>query len=85
MYESRCGIACNSCEGKEQVHCSGCLNMKLPFWGGECGVKSCCEGRSLNHCGECEEFPCEMLSNMGVEEGFDPAPKIENCRKWAKE
>ncbi len=85
MFESRCGVRCTQCERKEQVHCTGCLSMAKPFWGGECGVKSCCEDKKLNHCGECPTFPCEMLSTMGVEQGFDPAPKIDQCRKWAKQ
>ena len=59
--------------------------MKQPFWGGECGVKSCCEAKGLDHCGVCPDFPCEMLSTMGVEEGFDPEPKIAQCRIWAGE
>jgi len=59
--------------------------MEKPFWGGDCGVKSCCEGKGLNHCGECSRFPCEMLSTMGVEQGYDPLPKIEQCRRWAGE
>lgn len=83
MFESRCGVYCNNCERKEKVNCSGCINMKKPFWGGECEVKHCCEEKNYNHCGECTVFPCDMLSNMGIEEGFDPAPKIEQCRKWA--
>lgn len=85
MFESRCGIKCDSCERKEEVGCTGCLTMKKTFWGGECEVKTCCESKELNHCGECEEFPCEMVSTMGVEMGFDPKPRLENCRKWAKE
>ena len=28
MYESRCGVCCNSCERKEAVHCTGCLTME---------------------------------------------------------
>ena len=59
--------------------------MERPFWGGECQVKSCCEDRKLNHCGECPKFPCDMLSNMGKDQGFDPLPKIEMCRKWIAE
>ena len=47
MYESRCGIRCDSCGRKEEVNCTGCLNMKLPFWGGECRVKSSCERRGV--------------------------------------
>ena len=83
MYESRCGIRCEKCEGREEVHCNGCLNMEKPFWGGECSVKRCCEERGLNHCGECEDFPCEVLSSMGVEKGYDPKPRLRQCREWA--
>lgn len=83
MYESRCGICCNQCERKEEVDCKGCLEMKTTFWGGNCGVKSCCETKKLNHCGECGDFPCEMLATMGVELGYDPAPRLANCKKWA--
>lgn len=48
-------------------------------------MKSCCQERGLNHCGECEEFPCEVLSSMGADQGFEPTIKIEQCRKWAEE
>lgn len=85
MYQSRCGVCCVECERKEKVGCRGCIRMERPFWGGVCGVKKCCEDRKLNHCGECGDFPCQMLSEMGVSEGFDPAPKIEQCRRWALE
>ena len=82
MYESRCGVCCNQCERKEQVHCTGCTSMKQPFWGGVCQVKTCCEDKGLDHCGLCREFPCEMLANMGRDQGFDPAPKLEMLKKW---
>jgi len=26
-----------------------------------------------------------MLSNMGKDKGFDPQPKIEQCKKWRDE
>ncbi|MGI6153308.1 MAG: DUF3795 domain-containing protein [Christensenellaceae bacterium] len=85
MFESRCGVSCYSCERKTQVGCTGCTNMKLPFWGSPCGVKSCCEDKQLGHCGQCPDFPCEMEANMGVDMGFDPEPRLANCRKWASE
>ena len=43
MYEIEMRLCCDSCERKEAVHCSGCLNMEKPFWGSLCGVKACCE------------------------------------------
>lgn len=82
MFQSRCGVCCEECDRKAQVNCRGCTQMKAPFWGGVCGVKSCCEGRSLNHCGECGEFPCDILASMGVEAGYDPEPRLEQCRRW---
>ena len=85
MYEARCGMCGDESERKEEVHCTGCGTMEKTSWGGDCGVKSCCEARRLNHCGECEEFPCTMEATMGAERGFDPAPRLEHCRKWAGE
>lgn len=83
MYESRCGVACFQCD-KYQKTCEGCLMIKQPFFG-ECKVKSCCEKKCHNHCGECKEFPCTMLETKGLAFGFDPLPNIERCRKWANE
>lgn len=85
MFESRCGVLCASCARKEEVHCKGCPEMPVPFWGGICAVKSCCEAKQLNHCGQCTQFPCEMLCNMGKDQGFDPLPKLQHCRQWAEE
>ncbi|ENY8963806.1 DUF3795 domain-containing protein [Clostridioides difficile] len=85
MFESRCGVCCDSCTKKEQVNCTGCPTMEKPFWGGECKVKTCCESKELNHCGECDTFPCDMLLNKGKDQGFDPIVNIEQCRKWLEE
>ncbi|MCI1931865.1 MAG: DUF3795 domain-containing protein [Clostridia bacterium] len=84
MFESRCGISCNACGRKTEVNCKGCIHMEKPFWGGKCEVKSCCESKKLNHCGECKDFPCEVVSLLGTEYGYDPKPRLENCRKWAE-
>ncbi len=85
MFESRCGICCGGCERKTEVNGKGCLKMEKPFWGGACGVKSCCEERRLNHCGLYSDFPCEMFVTTGVEQGYDPMPRMDQCRKWAME
>ena len=85
MFESRCGVCCESCERREKVHCKGCINMEKTVWGGVCEVKVCCEGKELNHCGECPDFPCTMLAEMGKDQGYDPEPRLTQCRKWAEE
>lgn len=81
MIESRYGVCCSQCNNKEKWGCKGCLNMEKPTWG-ICEVKKCCELKNIRFCGECNEFPCEMLSNMGKEYGYDSSIKIEQCKKW---
>ena len=88
MVESRCGILCNECEYKEEMNCGGCVNIDKPFWGGEegCPVKDCCESKKLEHCGECSDFPCELLNQFAYDkEQGDDGKRIEQCKKWAKE
>ena len=84
MVESRCGILCSECDYREKVNCEGCVNISKPFWGDSCPVKDCCEGRGYDHCGQCEEFPCELLNGFAYdkEEG-DGGKRIETCRMWA--
>ena len=57
MIESRCGILCSECGYREQMGCSGCVNIQKPFWGDSCPVKSCTEGKEHVHCGQCDAFP----------------------------
>ncbi|WZL71423.1 DUF3795 domain-containing protein [Clostridiaceae bacterium 35-E11] len=83
MIESRCGILCNECEYKEPMKCSGCVHITKPFWGEQCPVKSCCEDKNLEHCGECEKFPCNLLMQFAYDkEQGDDGKRIEQCKKW---
>lgn len=85
MITSRCGVRCDQCTRKVAVNCKGCMLMEKPFWGGDCTVKSCVEKKGLCYCGECEVFPCAMLSHMGEEQGFDPMIKVRQCQIWKEE
>lgn len=83
MIESRCGSLCNECEWRERTGCTGCTNLEKPFWG-ECAVKLCCEGKNLEHCGQCSDFPCELLKEFAYDkEHGDDGKRIEQCRIWA--
>lgn len=85
MNSSRCGILCEKCEYREQPGCKGCVQIKNPFWG-QCPVKSCCEGKNLDHCGLCGEFPCELLNQFAYDkEQGDDGRRLEVCRKWKEE
>jgi len=86
MFESRCGCLCSQCEYREQMNCAGCISINKPFWGDSCPVKGCCEGKGLDHCGKCHEFPCSLLSSFAYDkEQGDNGKRIETCRAWASE
>ncbi len=83
MIESRCGVVCSECEYKEEMNCKGCIHIKKPFWGESCPIKDCCEGKTLENCGQCNDFPCELLNSFAYDkEQGDEGKRIEQCKKW---
>ena len=86
MIESRCGILCSECEFRESKGCEGCTVIQMPFWGEECAIKTCCEKKGLDYCGQCEIFPCDILFQFSFdEEHGDKGLRIEQCRRWVRE
>ena len=65
-----CGLICDECpwyNGEKDVKCPGCLIEKgKPFWG-ECEVFQCTTMNNVEHCGLCNNFPCETIISQ-----FDP-------------
>ncbi|HPF82620.1 MAG TPA: DUF3795 domain-containing protein [Bacilli bacterium] len=81
MIESRCGICCSTCEFKDR--CNGCTKINKPFWADSCPVKKCCEDKNIKCCGECNDFPCELLKAFAYDkEQGDNGLRIETCKKW---
>jgi len=66
-----CGSCCGTCEflnRKERPSCSGCGNQSGHVFWGECKLYACAWAKEVDHCGDCEDFPCELFVNQ-----FDPA------------
>jgi len=64
--------------------CKGCVNIEKPFWGESCPVKSSCEAKGHEHCGQCEHFPCDTLKQFAYDEKQgDSGKRIEQCKRWA--
>lgn len=47
-----------------EIRCDGCV--RVPGEGhemlhGDCEFRACADGRGLDHCGLCPEYPCEKL------------------------
>lgn len=86
MIESRCGLLCSACDYREQMGCQGCIHIKKPFWGESCPVKACCEEKSHQHCGECIEFPCDLLKQFAYDDKQgDNGERIKHCKCWNEE
>ena len=84
MVESRCGILCSKCRYREEVNCQGCSVIDKPFWGDSCPVKDCCEERKYDHCGQCPDIPCDLLTQFSYDkEQGDNGKRIKTCRTWA--
>ena len=85
MIESRCGLYCSTCEFKEIQGCKGCTETNGHPFHGECKLALCSIKKEISYCGECEEFPCELLKNFSYDENYGDNPKgarIEECKKW---
>ena len=81
--ESRCGLLCSACGYREQMNCAGCVHIEKPFWGDSCPVKACCEAKQHEHCGQCKEFPCDLLNGFAYDEKQgDNGERIEQCKRW---
>lgn len=65
-----CGTYCGSCSYflKEKTpYCPGCKTQKgRPFWG-ECKLYVCAKNHEVEHCGLCNDFPCNLFVDQ-----YDP-------------
>ena len=70
-------------EGAEAVMkkaplCKGCWNITNDcFWSCGCGSRDfriCCIEKQINHCGECDDYPCEQYKEwVGWHESHEKA------------
>jgi len=75
-----CGTYCKECSFKEEYDCKGCEEMLGKVFWGECDIYKCSNEKNLEHCGNCADFPCEMLSNM-IKNGHNPN-RMKNLLTW---
>ena len=65
-----CGLYCGTCEHLGEK-CRGCGHQGgKPFWTAmakveNCPLYDCCQNRKqLEHCGLCDDFPCETFNSL---------------------
>ncbi len=60
-----CGLYCGGCGSyfeNSKVGCHGC--RMEPVLVDDCPTKACAELRQYLHCGECPDFPCQMMDDF---------------------
>lgn len=80
--DTYCGLCCAECEFRESMGCGGCIATAGHPFHGECELAQCAVGKKRGFCGECAEFPCELLERFShdPEHGDDPpGRRIEAC------
>jgi len=48
----------------QDLVCDGCHGPRLFKWCCECAIRDCCFDRGFKTCAECEEYPCDRLSEL---------------------
>jgi len=74
---SYCGIDCEVCA--IQTGCPGCRKAAGKLFWGDCALARCCMEKQHEHCGQCREFPCDMLKEYAYDpEHGDNGARIRN-------
>lgn len=81
FFDSYCGLYCKDCQLRDTCGCKGCIASQGNSFHGRCDVAECAKGKSRRFCGECGEFPCQLLKSYAYDpEHGDSGQRIENCR-----
>ena len=63
---SYCGLYCGACPSFHKGTCLGCRSedknqSRISKW--SCKIRKCCiEVQKIEHCGQCEDFPCKEMN-----------------------
>ena len=71
----------------EDVRCSGCKGDRSRHWSADCWILQCCvDGKGLEFCHQCDEFPCDKLvkwskENKGYTEALNRLKEMKKEQK----
>lgn len=63
MKFALCGLDCSQCGSFQNKECNGCHTMNGTSIYGRCEWYHCCKDKKLEHCGQCDIFPCDGLKS----------------------
>ena len=82
--DTYCGLCCRDCQLRESMNCGGCIATGGHPFHGECALAQCAIEKKRGFCGECPQFPCELLERFSsdLEHGdTPPGARIAACSR----
>jgi len=65
----------------EQVRCEGCRGPLDAHWSSDCKMMLCAKKRRLQHCFQCEDFPCANVNEFSSNGVSHHKRTIENSKR----
>lgn len=65
----------------EQIRCEGCRGPLNIHWSSDCKMMLCTTKRGLQHCFQCEEFPCTNVNEFSSDGLSHHKRTIENSKR----
>ena len=78
-----CGVDCAACPDLASGACPGCRKSEWPD-GDPCPPVACCQKKSILHCGQCTQFPCDMMREF-YEESDGHRDALRRMRAFREE
>lgn len=77
-----CGLYCGGCGSYKENFSVGCKGCRIePNLVSDCPTIPCAQRKGLLHCGECPEFPCEMMTSFYSDGIKHHALALKNIRR----
>lgn len=71
----------NETVGPEQIACDGCRGSVEVHWSPECKMMLCARERGLQHCFQCEEFPCAIVNEFASDGVSHHERTVRNAKR----
>ena len=76
-----CGKYCGTCDLYALGECRGCAYQLGLTKHGECAIFQCCiVEHGLEHCGLCDNFPCQIFSRSASQDAIQLRLEALSCR-----
>ena len=65
----------------EQMRCDGCRGPLDVHWSSECKMMLCARKRGLQHCFQCDDFPCTSVNEFSSDGISHHKRTVENSKR----